>query len=76
MKKRNHRVNILVWIFCCLFTGQTLAVEEVGDVTFEGLERVQGSKISIAYKSPEADFSVYKKVMLLETYVAFKKNWK
>ena len=76
MKKRNHRVNILVWIFCCLFTGQTLAVEEVGDVTFEGLERVQGSKMAIAYKSPEADFSVYKKVMLLETYVAFKKNWK
>ncbi|MCZ6526080.1 MAG: DUF3313 family protein [Gammaproteobacteria bacterium] len=76
MKKRNHRMNLLLWICCCLFTGHTFAVEEVGDVTFEGLERVQGSRMAIAYKHPEADFSVYSKIMLLDVYIAFKKNWK
>ncbi len=75
MIKTNCRVNVL-WVCCCLLISQSFAADEVADVTFDGLKRIQGSKVALAYVDPDADFSPYKKIMLLDTYVAFKKNWK
>ncbi len=64
---------LLVWM---LAAGSALAAEEaVPEVTHDGLHLVPGAKVAIAYAKPDADFSVYKRVMLLDAYVAFKKNW-
>ena len=49
--------------------------QELPDVNEDGLHRVPDSKMAIVYADPEADLSGYRKVQLLDAYVAFKKNW-
>jgi hypothetical protein len=44
-------------------------------VSFDGLHLVPDSKLALAYVKPEADFSIYSEFMMLDAYVAFKKNW-
>ena len=45
------------------------------DVSFDGLERIEGANVAMAYIDPEADFSVFKRVVILEPAVAFRSNW-
>jgi hypothetical protein len=49
--------------------------QELPDVTVDGLHRVPDSKLAIVYAEPGADLAPYKRVQLLDAYVAFKKNW-
>ncbi len=49
--------------------------QEFPDVTVNGLHRVPDSKLAIVYAEPGADLSPYKRVQLLDAYVAFTKNW-
>lgn len=49
--------------------------QELPEVTEDGLHRVPDSKMAIVYAEPGADLAQYKRVNLLETHVAFKKNW-
>jgi len=48
----------------------------VPDVTHDGLERIENSRMARAWKKPGADFSQYTHVGLLDCEVAFKRNWK
>lgn len=48
---------------------------EAPNVTHDGLQLDPDSKVALLYLNPDADFSVYKKFMMLDAYVAFKKNW-
>jgi hypothetical protein len=43
--------------------------------TFDGLVRVEQSEVALAYRKPDADFTAYKKIVLLPVHVAFKKDW-
>lgn len=43
--------------------------------THDGLVLLPDRKVALAYMKPGADLSDYSKVMLLDTYVAFKKGW-
>ncbi len=52
------------------------AEEAEAGVSFDGLKRVENSKIAKAYIDPDADFSIYKRVKILDPYVAFRKNWR
>ncbi len=45
------------------------------DVSFDGLERIEGADVAMAYIDPDADFSVFKRVVILEPPVAFRSNW-
>ena len=49
--------------------------DDLPETTVEGLVRVPDSKLAIVYADPAADLSAYDSVMILEPYVAFKKNW-
>jgi hypothetical protein len=49
--------------------------QQLPEVTEDGLHRVPDSRMAIVYAEPNADLSAYQKVMLLDAYVAFKKNW-
>jgi len=51
------------------------AEEAAEQTTFDNLVPVKGAKMSMAYIDPEADFSVFKRVALLEPFVAFRSNW-
>ncbi len=49
--------------------------EDLPDVTVEGLHRVPDSKLAVVYAEPGADLAPYHRILLLDAYVAFKKNW-
>ncbi len=49
--------------------------QELPDVTVDGLHRVPDSKLAVVYAEPGADLAPYKRVQLLDAYVAFRKNW-
>jgi hypothetical protein len=51
------------------------ADDEIPEFTHDGLQRVIDSKAALAYVKPGADLSVYNQFMILDCYVAFKKNW-
>jgi hypothetical protein len=63
--------------FSLLITvSSTYAKEELPQTTIEGLERVEDSKLALVYVEPGADFSQYSRIYMVDTYVAFKKNWR
>jgi hypothetical protein len=49
--------------------------KDTPEVTHDGLVLEEGS-VDVLYVLPEADFSGYNRVVILEAYIAFKKNWK
>jgi len=49
--------------------------QEWPEVTEDGLHRVHDSKMAIVYIEPGADLASYKRVIIVEPTVAFKKNW-
>ena len=48
---------------------------EYPEQSHDGLQRVHKSKVDLAYVKPGVDFSDYNKFMVLDSYVAFKKDW-
>ncbi len=72
--------NILSKLVLALLLG-LLAVSasakkpDLPDVDAFGLERVKGAKVQALYIDPEADFSHFKRVAIVEPEVAFRKNW-
>ena len=48
---------------------------ELPEFTEDGLQLRPDSRLAIVYAEPGADLSGYKRVKLLDAYVAFKKNW-
>ncbi len=53
-----------------------IAAEDPPEVSFDGLRRVEDSKLALVYAIPDVDLSGYSKVGILEVEVAFKKNWR
>jgi hypothetical protein len=51
------------------------AVAEDANPQFENLVPVGDPQVAVAYIDPNADFSVFKRVMLLDTFVAFRSGW-
>ena len=51
------------------------ADDDIPEFTHDGLKRVIDSKAAIAYVKPGVDFSAYDRFMILDCYVAFKKDW-
>ena len=45
------------------------------EVSVDGLHLVPDSRLAIVYAEPGASLESYKRVQLLDAYVAFKKNW-
>jgi hypothetical protein len=53
-----------------------LAREDLPAVNDEGMELVKDSDLTTVYADPDADLSIYKRILLKDATVAFKKNWK
>jgi len=49
--------------------------QEVPDETHDGLVLVPERKVYSAYIDPEADLGIYSKIMIMDCYVAFRKDW-
>ncbi|MGI9205318.1 MAG: DUF3313 family protein [Woeseiaceae bacterium] len=52
------------------------ADDELPEFTHDGLQRVINSRAAYGYIKPDTDFSGYDRIMILDCYVAFKKDWK
>lgn len=68
----------------CLLTGlvaSCLALPVAADEEatmperFDGLVPVKDARVAMAYVDPDADFSVFHRVAILDPYVAFRANW-
>ena len=42
---------------------------------FDGLKPVPDAKVDMAYVDPDADFSTFNRVAILDAFVAFRANW-
>jgi hypothetical protein len=63
-------------LMLCAAVGPLTAKDEpLPEISHDGLVLVPDSTVAAAYLLPEADFSAYTRVMILDTYVAFRKNW-
>ncbi len=51
------------------------AVAQDKDTKFENLVPVGDPSVAVAYIDPNADFSVFKRVMILDTFVSFRSGW-
>ena len=52
------------------------AEEEEQVVSFDGLVAIEDSRVHMAYIDPDADFSVFERVAILDPHVAFRSNWR
>lgn len=79
-------VLFLLFTLAVLFVASTLQVNshdgdtehhdgKPPEVSFDGLHLEPSKDVAVLYIKPDADFSVYKKFVMLKAYVAFKKNW-
>lgn len=58
------------------FTSSTAAAQdEAPELSFDNLVPIQSARAAVAYIDPDADFSVFRRVAILEPYVAFRSNW-
>jgi len=51
------------------------AQEDDAESTWDGLVAIEDSNAASAFIDPEADFSVFRRVSVLEPHVAFRSNW-
>ena len=49
--------------------------QEPPQETYDGLALMPDRAVAVAYVDPDADFSIYDKIMILDCYVAFRKDW-
>ncbi len=57
------------------FSNQVFA-EEDAERSFDGLVAIENSRVYNAYIDPDADFSVFQRVAILDPLIAFRSNWK
>lgn len=50
--------------------------DELPEVSSDGLHLIEGTKVRIAYATPDLDLGQYDKVMLLDCFVQFMEDWK
>ena len=72
MKPRIH--NVLLATLALLATSPLVQADETTDL-FENLEPIEDAQAAMAYIDPNVDFSVFNRVMILDTHVAFRENW-
>lgn len=65
----------LITLLLITFATTTFAQEDDAQNSFDGLERIEDARVGAAYIDPEADFSVFRRVAILDPLVAFRANW-
>lgn len=58
-----------------LLSGAVFAQEDAPNTSFDGLQRVESARVGAAYIDPDADFSEFRRVAILDPFVAFRSNW-
>ena len=69
-------VGSLLMALALMMPVAAMADNHADEQTHDGLVLVPDSKVAAAYVDPDADFGEYNKIMLLDCYVSFRKNWR
>lgn len=72
---KNMTGHIVTLLALMLAGAGYAADEESGTFNLDGLVAVEESQMHAAYIDPEADFSVFRRVSILDPHVAFRSNW-
>ena len=72
MKKSTISIIIILGL---LINFPLLAREDIPQVTADGLHLVPDTHLHLVYADPDADLSVYSKLLLIDPQVAFRKDW-
>ncbi len=67
--------QLLVTMMLAMFAALVAAAEKPPKIDKHGLHLVEDSELRLVYKRPGSDISQYSKVILLDAYVAYRKNW-
>lgn len=70
-----ERKHLIFSVIACVMTVSTGWADEESGLTHDGLTSVEGSQADVLYVLPEADFAAYDSFIVLEPYVAFRRNW-
>jgi hypothetical protein len=68
-------MRLVIPFLLAVFAFGAWAKEKPPEVDSNGLHLVHHSELRVVYKLPGADLSKYDKVILVDAYVAFRKNW-
>jgi len=75
MPRLNQKLSLyLAVVLSGLITLPAAQAEDSG-AQFENLVPVDDAQVAAAYIDPNADFSVFKRAMILDTFVAFRSGW-
>ena len=66
---------ILATLIMLLAASPAAYAEDSTTSLFDNLAPVEDAAVGMAYIDPEADFSVFKRVKMLDTFVAFRSGW-
>lgn len=67
--------RLVMGVLLASLAGFASAQDEIAIPGFDGLEPVEGTRSGMAYIDPTADFSVFRRVAILDPFVAFRSNW-
>ena len=67
--------SLIITITMLLAASAAAAKDDFPPVSHDGLQLMPDTKLRAVYMKPGADLSQYDKIALLDTYVAFRKNW-
>jgi hypothetical protein len=76
---RLSKLSVLGKVLTCFAVSTLLSIayaqDDADGITFDGLVRIEDSQVAMAYINPDADFSVFQRVAILDPYVSFVSNW-
>ena len=68
-------VNKIILAIGLALINTAVLADKLPAVSHDGLHLMKDTKVHAVYMQPGADLSEYDKVAILDTYVAFRKNW-
>jgi hypothetical protein len=76
MKTNTTFAAIALACLAFLNTASSAVAEEAAATeSFDGLVPIENSRVAMAYVNPDADFSVFQRIAILDPFVAFRSNW-
>lgn len=58
-----------------ILVATTATAQDQEGMTYDGLVPVEDAAVAAAFIDPEADFSVFERIAILDPFVAFRSNW-
>jgi hypothetical protein len=74
-RKTSGNLTATVLLWALILTASPVVFGDGTQNQFENLVPVDDAQVAVAYIDPEADFSVFKRVMILDTFVSFRSGW-